>query len=215
VLSFPRVFGADAPGSRFARNAGCTPVLESGESQPAGSQPRVQTRTSARQLVGSRYPARASHTGRIAALSNPPAPSGTLGSRPQITLVKRGSRVRIPPSASGVMQAFRVAAGLTRRSAQRHSRTQPVHATRESRPRRFGARSDPGPGAPRRDADTCGDRPALDDSRDRRHEHARPGWKQGPGPAQIAPDKQILGAERHSNPDQSPDQRFLEIIAEN
>ena len=56
-------------------------------------------RTSARQLAGSGYPARASQTGRIAGLSSPPAPSGILRSRPQITLVKRGSWLRIPPSA--------------------------------------------------------------------------------------------------------------------
>ena len=60
-----------------------------------------KTRTSARQLTGSRYPSRARQTGRIAGLSNGPAPSGILRSRPQITLVKRGSWVRIPPSASG------------------------------------------------------------------------------------------------------------------
>jgi hypothetical protein len=80
------------------RNAGCTPVLESGGSQPAGSQPRVQNAYISASTRGFQTFS-AGKPGRITGLSNPPAPSGILRSRPQITLVKRGSRVRIPPSA--------------------------------------------------------------------------------------------------------------------
>jgi hypothetical protein len=59
-----------------------------------------KTRTSARQPAGLGHPARSNREFRTAGVSCPQPPSRTLRSRPRIILVKRGSRVRIPPSAS-------------------------------------------------------------------------------------------------------------------
>jgi hypothetical protein len=74
-----------------------------GEDAPAyllRNERAYKTRTSARQPAGLRQRARSNREFTIAGVSCPHLPSRALRSRPQITLVKRGSRVRIPPSAS-------------------------------------------------------------------------------------------------------------------
>jgi hypothetical protein len=93
------VFVADTPGTRSERNAGCTRSWRVEGRNRRDHSRAYKTRTSARQPAGLGHPPRARRTDRLAGLSWPLAPSGTLRFRPQITLVKRGSRVRIPPSA--------------------------------------------------------------------------------------------------------------------
>jgi hypothetical protein len=63
------------------------------------AQPRVQNAYIRASTRGFQISSAGKPKQRIAGLSKPPAPSGTLRPRPQITLIMRGSRVRIPPSA--------------------------------------------------------------------------------------------------------------------